>query len=490
MPRERGKGVLQSLDLSDTSTLDPVSIHKPQEDAARELLALVVVWDPEGSRLGEVLRFPSAFSSSGWIFGRATGDDTEPERLHLLRQRPGRCDRAEPFTNRFVSRHQLRMWTRRGGIEIQNTGRCPLLGEDGFKHARVTLGAGEMVELAGQLVLLCCPRPFDFAAGQARAQFEFGAADPHGMVGESHDVWGLRNDLALMGPSDEHVLIFGESGTGKELVAQALHASSRRAAKAMIARNAATFPAGLVDAELFGAAANYPNAGSPERPGLFGQARGSTLFLDEIGELPQELQAHLLRVLDGAGEYQRLGDARPRSVDVRLIGATNRSIDMLKVDFSARFKLRIRTTGLNDRREDIPFLVQHLLTSIAHKEPATMQRFLATREGNVLRSRTTPRLAKALVQHAYRTHARELESLLLRSIATSAGDALDRTPEVEDALVISEGERDSTSRTEVTADQIRASLAQHGGKREQAWRELGLSSRYALKRLMKKYGII
>src|SRR5262249_52388775 len=159
----------------------------------------------------------------------------------------------------------------------------------------------------------------------------------------SYDAWELRREIALLGSSEEHVLILGESGSGKELVARALHASSRRSTKPLIARNAATFPAGLVDAELFGTAANYPNTGSPERPGLFGQARGSTLFLDEIGELPQDLQAHLLRVLDGAGEYQRLGESRSRTADVRLIGATNRSIDALKIDFAARFKLRLRT---------------------------------------------------------------------------------------------------------------------------------------------------
>src|SRR5256885_12859655 len=104
----------------------------------------------------------------------------------------------------------------------------------------------------------------------------------------------------------------------------------------MVSRNAATFPAGLIDVELFGNVANYPNHGMPERPGVVGEADGSTLFLDEIGELPTELQSHLLRFLDERGEYTRLGDARRRTSDVRVVAATNRALEDLKHDLAAR----------------------------------------------------------------------------------------------------------------------------------------------------------
>ena len=117
-------------------------------------------------------------------------------------------------------------------------------------------------------------------------------------------------------------MLLGETGTGKELAARAVHRFSTRADRPLVARNAATMPAGLIDAELFGNARNYPNPGMAERPGLVGQADGGFLFLDEIGELPSELQAHLLRVLDAGGEYQRLGESRVRRSDFRLLAAT------------------------------------------------------------------------------------------------------------------------------------------------------------------------
>ena len=132
------------------------------------------------------------------------------------------------------------------------------------------------------------------------------------------------------------MLVRGESGTGKELCAAAIHGLSARGARPLVARNAATFPAGLVDAELFGNAKNYPNPGTAERDGLIGEADGTTLFLDEIGELPAAPQAHLLRVLDRNGEYQRLGDSRPRCADLRVVAATDRAVSELKHDFAAR----------------------------------------------------------------------------------------------------------------------------------------------------------
>ena len=144
------------------------------------------------------------------------------------------------------------------------------------------------------------------AAPNAEFVHEFGAADRHGIVGESPAAWELRGRVAFSAGRDAHVLITGPSGTGKELVARAIHESSARHTRSLVARNASTFPSTLIDAELFGNLANYPNAdaGTPraDRAGRFARLCSST----RLASWPADLQAHLLRVLD-SGEYQRLG---------------------------------------------------------------------------------------------------------------------------------------------------------------------------------------
>jgi hypothetical protein len=262
----------------------------------------------------------------------------------------------------------------------------------------------------------------------------FGDADLFGLVGESSSMWDLRRQVALMAGQGTHVLILGASGTGRELVARAIHARSSRRNRPMISRNAATFPEGLIDAELFGNMRNYPNPGMPERPGLMGEADGSILFPDEFAELPIALQAHLLRVMD-EGEYQRLGEATTRRSSFRLIAATNRPERFLKDDIRARLKTRLRLRGLNERREDIPLLVRHLLRRHAVHDPAVAQRFFlgGTPKGE---PRISPALMSALVSHHYRTHVRELEGLLLRALLDSPGRYIDLTPEVRQELEI------------------------------------------------------
>jgi transcriptional regulator with AAA-type ATPase domain len=114
----------------------------------------------------------------------------------------------------------------------------------------------------------------------------------------------------------------------------------------------------------------------PERPGLIGQAHRGILFLDEIGELPTESQAKLLRVLDTDGEYRRLGEATSRTSDFRLLAATNRDPSALKHDLLARFGVRIATPSLRERREDVPMLVRLVLIGLAQRSPQTAGRFL------------------------------------------------------------------------------------------------------------------
>src|SRR5262249_20575453 len=154
-----------------------------------------------------------------------------------------------------------------GGVAVQNVGRrATLLGGVAAEQGRVR--PGELVEIGRRMVLLCTRRPAMLPAlrsSNPRPSFAFGGADAFGYVGESPAAWLLRDEVALVAPRHEHVLVLGESGVGKELVAHALHALGPSAGRRLVARNAATVPSGIIDAELFGNAANYPNAGMPER---------------------------------------------------------------------------------------------------------------------------------------------------------------------------------------------------------------------------------
>jgi two-component system nitrogen regulation response regulator GlnG/two-component system response regulator HydG len=252
---------------------------------------------------------------------------------------------------------------------------------------------------------------------------------------------------------------------------------SPRAAAPFVARNAATLPPGLMDAELFGNVKNYPNPGMAERPGLVGEADGGTLFLDEIGEIPEEMQAHLLRLLD-SGEYHRLGEGRPRKASFRFVGATNREERSLKHDLLARLPLRLVAPGLDERREDIPLLIRALLQRIAARDPSIQARFFSDQE-----ARIDPALIEALLAHEYTSHVRELEMLLLLSMAGSPSNFLTLTPSVEARL------RRPEARPAPGRDEIEAALARCQGNVSAAWKELGLSSRDALYRLLRKHDI-
>jgi transcriptional regulator of aromatic amino acid metabolism len=161
----------------------------------------------------------------------------------------------------------------------------------------------------------------------------------------------------------------------------------------------ATLPLGIGDAELFGNTRNYPNAGMPERPGLFGQANGGVLFFDEIAELPVEQQAHLLRVLDADGEYQRLGEATTGRSDVLLIAATNRDLSALKNDFRARFTTVVELAPLSSRSEDVPLLARHLLGAAARRSPEVAGRFLEKDAAGRPRPRFAASFIAAEVRH-------------------------------------------------------------------------------------------
>ena len=316
--------------------------------------------------------------------------------------------------------------------------------------------------------------------------FAFGAPDASGIVGESRAAWRLARRARDGGerPSSCPRARRERRGQGARgtLDPRAVRRARRAASSRVTPRR---FPEGLVDAELFGNAKNYPHAGSPERGGVVGEAEGGTLFLDEIGELPHALQGHLLRLLDRDGEYQRLGEARSRRADVRLVAATNRPLDALKHDLAARFSARVSIPSLRARRADVPLLVRHILRRFATETPSLVSRLFDERDDGPPEARVEPELIDALLRHDFTHHLRELERLLLLAVTTTRKPFVALTPEVVAELRLPSSESDG----EPAADAVRAAIEACQGNISQAARRLGLKNRYLLYRLMKKHGI-
>lgn len=457
----------------------------------------VIVWAEDPALLGAFL----PIGTTPKVLGRVgesvtTGDDA---RLVPVRQRPGTNGPAPALEDKGLSREQLKISRRGSSLIVENVGKRDLLDPRGRVVPDVVVELGEVIEVKGRLLLMAVARPpvLPSFTNLGKKHHPFGEPDAHGLVGESEPAWRLRDSAAFVASRAAHVLLLGESGTGKEIVAQTIHERSPRASKRLVSRNAATLPAGLIDAELFGHVANYPNVGMPERPGLIGDADGSTLFLDEIGELPHELSTKLLRVLDEGGEYQRLGDTKARSSKFRLIGATNRAVNTLKADVAARFRLRIQVPRLVERREDIPLLARHLLRRVAVQDPAIGERFFEDWDGRTGEPRISIELMKAVVTHEYATNIRELDVLLWASLGSSPGDVAELTPEVEAELRAAPGGEEAGPMSQkpridvrnLTADDVRAALERAGGVPDKAWRDLGLANRHVLKRLVKKFGL-
>ncbi len=214
----------------------------------------------------------------------------------------------------------------------------------------------------------------------------------------------LFRAIGRLSRSNMTVLLTGESGTGKELVARALHRHSPRADKPFIALNTAAIPRELLESELFGHERGAFTGATAQRAGRFEQAHGATLFLDEIGDMPAELQTRLLRVL-ADGEFYRVGGHLPIKVDVRVIAATHQDLEQrvkqgaFREDLFHRLNvIRLRIPPLRDRREDIGLLAQHFLTN-------------AARELDVEPKALHPEAASLLHAYDWPGNVRELENV-------------------------------------------------------------------------------
>jgi PAS domain S-box-containing protein len=238
------------------------------------------------------------------------------------------------------------------------------------------------------------------------------------IVGESAKLKRILKLVKTVAPTDATVLIQGETGTGKELVARAIHRLSRRGDRTFVKINCAAIPTGLLESELFGHERGAFTGAVAQRMGRFELADQGTIFLDEVGEIPLELQAKLLRVLQER-EFERVGSTRTIRVDVRLIAATNRDLKQQVGDGYFREDLFYRLNvfpvlipPLRDRPEDIPALVLHF----TRRHASQMNKSI---------TRVPPEIMQALRRHSWPGNIRELENLVERSVILSRGSTLE-----------------------------------------------------------------
>ena len=239
-----------------------------------------------------------------------------------------------------------------------------------------------------------------------------------GIVGQSAALRGVLGEIELVAPTDSTVLICGETGTGKELIAQAVHHASARRAHPLVKVNCAAIPATLLESELFGHEKGAFTGAVGPRVGRFELANRGTMFLDEIGELPLELQPKLLRVLQER-EYERLGSSRTVHTDVRVIAATNVDLPELVEDRKFRADLYyrlnvfpIQVPALRERPQDIPLLVRYFA------------RLHSNRMGRRVKWIASSAM-DALAAYSWPGNIRELQNLIERAVIRSRGERLD-----------------------------------------------------------------
>jgi formate hydrogenlyase transcriptional activator len=255
-------------------------------------------------------------------------------------------------------------------------------------------------------------RETSYLKGDVRTKLDF-----EEIIGESPALQRVLDQVAIVAASDATVLILGETGTGKGLIARAIHRTSKRKERSFVPLNCAAIPTGLLESELFGHERGAFTGAVSKKIGRLELADTGTLFLDEVGEIPLELQPKLLRVLQDQ-EFERLGGTRTTKVDMRLIAATNRDLagSVAEREFRSDLFYRlnvfpIRVPPLRERREDIPVLVRHFVQKFARR----MGRGIETIPSETM---------DALINWHWPGNTRELENFIERSVILTEGTAL------------------------------------------------------------------
>ncbi len=278
------------------------------------------------------------------------------------------------------------------------------------------------------------------------------------ILGESAAMGALMARIEQVAPTSATVLVLGESGTGKELVARAIHTRSRRSDRRLVSMSCATVPRELYESELFGHVKGAFTGATRDRLGRFAAADRGTLFLDEVGEIPLDLQSKLLRVLQ-EGTFERVGDDRTHTVDVRIVAATNR--DLAQEVAAGRFRedlyyrlavVPVTTPPLRERKQDIPLLARAFVARVARK--------LAVSQ---------PRLGEAdiaaLMDHDWPGNVRELENVIERAVILGRGKLAIEIPQRSASRGSELGEHFTKADMEAAMRRsITAALARSGGK--------------------------
>src|SRR3989449_1604570 len=302
------------------------------------------------------------------------------------------------------------------------------------------------------------------------------------LIAESAAMQPVLELIAQIGPSDANVLITGEHGTGKEVVAQTLHALSLRSGKPMVTVNAGGLSEGVFESELFGHVKGAFTDARADRVGRFELADGSTLFLDEIANVPLNLQAKLLRVLE-TGDLERVGSSATRRVNVRVLAATNADVNAeaaagrFRQDLLFRLNtIEIHIPPLRDRKEDVDLLAHHFLHGYSQRYRKNISGFDTA-------------AIRALHEHAWPGNVRELDHAVERGVLLSPGPSVRAADLVFRAQAAGGAAKlEEMSLDEVERYLIQRTLARHEGNVSQAAKALGLS-RSAMYRRLQKHGL-
>jgi DNA-binding NtrC family response regulator len=313
---------------------------------------------------------------------------------------------------------------------------------------------------------------------QVGTQYRFAS-----MIGHSAALAQAKALAERVAPTEAAVLLEGPTGSGKELFAHAIHHASPRRARPFVAVNCSAFPKDLLESELFGYRKGAFTGALTDKKGLFEEASGGTLFLDEIGELDINLQAKLLRVLEGQ-EFTKLGDTKPTNVNVRVVAATNRNLreeadqGQFRPDLYYRLSVFVvPVPPLSARRDDIEPLARHFLQLYAAK----LRKRLRGMDPNFLQQ---------LREYDWRGNVRELKNVLERAVILADDELLtaDTLPPEFQGPLMAPAAKESRSLRAMEQRQIRLVLRETGGNKTEAARQLGIGLK-TLYRKIQEYGL-